>query len=58
MDLEKWISFIDQNKVGLTLDVEGTKVLEIRPKEGDVDVEILDINLIKKLKKEIKKWRD
>jgi hypothetical protein len=57
MDLASWISFVEQNKVGLQLDLEGTKVLEVRPNGKDVDVEIHDIGGLKKLKGELKKWR-
>jgi hypothetical protein len=57
MDIAGWISFIGENKVGLNLEVEGRKVLEVRPKGRDVDVEIHDIKDLKKLKGELKKWR-
>jgi hypothetical protein len=57
MDLSSLISFVEQNKVGLLLDVEGTKVLEVRHNGNDVDVEIHDIGGLKKLKGELKKWR-
>lgn len=57
MDIARWISFIEENKVGLNLELDGRKVLEIRPKGSDVDVEIHDIEGLKKLKGELKKWR-
>jgi hypothetical protein len=57
MDLPAWISFIEQNKVGLQVDMEGTKVLEVKPNGKNVDVEIHDIGGLRRLKKELKKWR-
>jgi hypothetical protein len=57
MDIARWISFIEENKVGLNLELEGRKVLEVRPNGKSVDVEIYDIAGLKKLKGELKKWR-
>ncbi len=57
MDLATWISFIEQNKVGLQLEVEGLKVLEIKPNGKDINVEIYSIDGLKKLRGEFKKWR-
>ena len=57
MDLASWISFIEENKVGLNLELEGRRVLEVRPNGRNVDVEIHDIESLKKLKGELKKWR-
>jgi hypothetical protein len=57
MDIARWISFIEGNKVGLNLELEGRRVLEVKPKGNDVDVEIYDIAGLKKLKGELKKWR-
>jgi hypothetical protein len=57
MDISAWIHLIEQNKVGLHLEMEGAKVLEVKPKGNEVDVEIHDIASLKKLRKEVKKWR-
>lgn len=57
MDLTSWISFLDQNKVGLHLEVEGAKVLEVRPNGKNVDIEIYDLTRLKSLREEVKKWR-
>ena len=57
MDLTSWISFLEQNKVGLHLDVAGAKVLEVRPNGKNVDVEIYDLTRLKSLREEVKKWR-
>jgi len=57
MDIASWISFFEENKIGLKLELEGMKVLEVRPKGKNLDIEIHDIAGLKKLKEELKKWR-
>ena len=57
MDLTSWISFLEENKVGLHLDVGGAKVLEVRPKGKNVDIEIYDLTRLKGLREEVKRWR-
>jgi len=57
MDTATLISFIGQNKVGLQLEVEGKQVLEIKPNGDSTDVNILDMDSLKKLKEEYKKWK-
>jgi|GEM_PF-3676102 len=58
MDVATWISFIEENKVGLNLELEGRRVLEVKPNGSSIDVEIHDIEGIKMLRGELKKWKD
>lgn len=58
MDVASWISFLEHNRVGLQVEVEGTKVLEVRPNGKNVDIEIHDIKSLKKLREEAKRWRE
>ncbi len=57
MDIATWISFIEENKVGLNLELEGRSVLEVKPNGSSIDIEIHDIEGLKILKGELKKWR-
>lgn len=57
MDLASWISFIEQNRVGFHLEVDGVRVLDVKPNGRDVDIEIHDISRLKKLRSEVNKWR-
>ncbi len=57
MDIATWISFIEENKVGLNLELEGRRVLEVKPNGSSIDIEIHDIAGLKTLKGELKKWR-
>lgn len=57
MDFADLIFFFELNKVGVNLEVEGKKILEIRPNGKEVNVEIHDIVAMKKLNEELKKWK-
>ncbi len=57
MDIATWISFIEENKVGLNLELGGRMVLEVKPNGSSIDIEIHDIEGLKTLKGELKKWR-
>ncbi|MFQ5800893.1 MAG: hypothetical protein ACE5HH_04145 [Candidatus Hydrothermarchaeales archaeon] len=58
MDVASWISFLEHNRMGLQVEVEGTKVLEVRPNGKNVDIEIHDITRLKKLRGEVKRWKE
>lgn len=57
MDVASFVSFLEQNKVGLHLDMDGRSVLKVKQNGKNVDIEINDIEGLKKLRKVVKKWR-
>jgi hypothetical protein len=56
MDIAAWISFLEQNRVGLKVEMDGERILEVKPDGKNVDVEIHDAAALKKLRGELKKW--
>ena len=54
MDLEKILEAFEQNNVKFNVFVENKKILEIRPKGKNIDIEIFSIEEAKKLIKELK----
>jgi len=57
MDLEKILEVFEQNDVKFNVLVENKKILEIRPKGKNIDIEIFNIEDAKKLIKGLK-WKD
>ncbi|MFQ5975028.1 MAG: hypothetical protein ACE5J5_01755 [Candidatus Hydrothermarchaeales archaeon] len=57
MDFDKIMKFLEIGDVGLTISVEDTDVLDVRVKEKNVDLNILDMDKFEMLKEELKKWK-
>ncbi|MFQ5888209.1 MAG: hypothetical protein ACE5HY_05885 [Candidatus Hydrothermarchaeales archaeon] len=57
MEFDKVMKFLELGDVGLTISVEDTDVLDVRVKEKNVDLNILDMDKLEMLKEEFKKWR-
>ncbi len=57
MELVDLISFVEENKVGLYLELEGSRILDISPSEKNVDVTIHDLAGLKKMRGELERWR-
>ncbi|MDI6654653.1 MAG: hypothetical protein QME59_02050 [Candidatus Hydrothermarchaeota archaeon] len=57
MDLEKILEVFERNNIKFNILVENKKILEIRPKGKNIDIEIFNIEDAKKLIKGLK-WRD
>ncbi len=58
MDLDRIIDFLEKGDIGLTISVEDADVLEVKVKDKNVDLNILDMDRVGKLKEEFKKWKD
>lgn len=57
MDFDKIMKFLEIGDVGLTISVEDTDILDVRVKEKNVDLNILDMDKLEMLKEELKKWK-
>ena len=58
MDIIKAIEFLENSDIGMTISVEDADVLKVKMNGKDVDVDILDMDKISKLKEDFKKWKD
>ncbi len=57
MDFDRIIGFLEKGDIGLTLSVEDVDVLEVKVKDKNVDLNILDMDRFGKLKEEFEEWK-